>query len=237
MSDVTKWRVPLPGHPVADARHGPGWTDLTLRDGTDDVNVLNEIWVQDVYHMRGTDLTDGIVIDLGAHVGVFSLLALQLGARLVHAVEPNDENASLLTQNTFSADRRIRIWHAAASNALDVRLHGSGATGHTTNEEPGAGQGRALPIVSLATLLGLAIDPIRLLKCDIEGAEYDLICGTIPEQLIGIDQIVMEWHGPSETPWVERPRIGELVEHLQHTHSCSIIGRPEAGGYLYAHRA
>jgi len=232
-------RVPLT---ILHPGLGPGWWTIPTRQGTDDTQVIEEIMVGDVYHLRGLDRqgwADGIsgepkatVIDLGAHIGVFTATALAMGAGRVIAVEPDEDNARLCALTVADAGDRVDLrCQAVGPSGVDaVAVSGTGAQAHT------AGQGTTwVPAVSLAHLLGAAGD-VALLKCDVEGAEYETFL-SCPSELLGrVALIVMEWHGPSECPWVGRARIGELVEHLLPTHSPSVFGRPDAGGYLYAHR-
>jgi FkbM family methyltransferase len=223
---------------------GPGWTDLIVRDGTDDEDVIREIWIEDVYRIRslpwrewrrGRDSAEGrTVIDLGACTGTFSAMCLAYGAREVISVEPNPQNVEMIARNLKLAEGRgaWTVYHAAVGAAAGkTNVIGEGATGHTLTDEDGT-----IPTMRLDALIDRAQYPIGLVKCDVEGAEYPTFLACSHDGLRKVERIVMEWHGPIECPWLHTPRIGFLVEHLQYTHSVSLIGTPDRGGYLFAHR-
>ncbi len=123
MTDLVKYRVQLPHG--SDPTRGPGWTDLLVREGTSDEDVVHECFVLDVYHLRGTLLRPTPpepfndshesqfrprVIDLGACTGIFSALVLQMFPHAdVTAVEPNSENVALAKRNTAKFGRCVVV--------------------------------------------------------------------------------------------------------------------------------
>lgn len=257
-ADLVRVRVQLPFGSVEQfARFGPSWTDLFIREGTSDEDVLREVWLEDTYRVRGLDLTpkvtvfpavDGLrtktegrtVIDVGACTGIFSALCLAFGASHVIAVEPEPDNCALLRRNLAPyGDRFAIIEGAVSADDLSVHLDGNCGTGHTSpigltsSDEPIP---LCVPGHTLADIIDAARTPVALLKCDIEGGEFDAFAACSSHHLVDVERIAMEWHGPSQAPWVGRARIGELVQHLQVTHSCTLFGRPDDGGYLFAHR-
>lgn len=245
MADLTRVRVPLTMlH--AEQGLGPGWWTFELRDGFDDMDVIEEIVVQDVYRLRGIDTTDwpfragmdiigrphpgATVIDLGAHVGIFAATCLQMGAAKVIAVEPHPENFELLRMNTAMRADRVELVNAAVSDDGRPRLiEGHGAQARSVRDDHGYSS------VTLARILE-SLERVALCKVDIEGSEADVICACPSELLARVDRIVMETHGPEMCPWVERSRVGEMVEHLLPTHAVDTFGYPQRGGMLLAHR-
>lgn len=248
--DLIRVGMQLPfGDAAQFAAHGPGWSQIWIRPDTSDEDVLREIWIEDVYRVRGIDLAPvpdvthplvkpvlTTVIDLGACTGIFSALCLTFGASRVFAVEMNAENVELLNRNLPSD--RVTVWRAAITgDSSDMFAIGDGATGHTSTV-PSEGDliHRMVKGVKVEEIISQVSGRVPLLKCDIEGAEYDAFLACPSDVLMKVERIAMEWHGPSEAPWLERQRIGELVQHLQATHSCTLIGKPASGGYLFAHR-
>lgn len=243
MTDLVKVKVQLP-HGF-DPNLGPGWTDVWIREGTSDEDVLKEVWVMDTYHLRGLDLRrcSGVgtenferIIDVGACTGLFTALCAQAWPRAeIAAIEPDRENIDLLTLNTGKWRGRVHVIAAAVgAHAGEATLYGGHGTGYTL-DGPDDRLGQTVRQVTLAELL---LEPVSLLKMDIEGGEYEAIAACPPALLASVDRIVMEWHGTSEAPWVDDApaRYGELLTHLAYTHSVTVYGRPDAGGYLYAHR-
>jgi FkbM family methyltransferase len=268
-ADLIRVRVQLPhGGDEQFRRFGPGWSDLLIREGTTDEAVLDEVFIADVYRVRGLDLTpivsefdDGrtktegrTVIDLGACTGIFSSLCLSFGASHVIAVEPQPDNAALLRKNLERGGERVTTIEAAVTgDGQPVQLFGSKGTGHTERSRPDVeikdGAGRIVrtvsdhvPIVSytLEHIIAMAPTPIALLKCDIEGAEFEVFNACPSEVLARVENIAMEFHGPKTAAPLDPAMIddayGALLAKLAHTHAVTVFGTPDAGGMLFAHR-
>ncbi|MFQ5845618.1 MAG: FkbM family methyltransferase [Planctomycetota bacterium] len=98
----------------------------------------------------------------------------------------------------------VRIYH-------DCRNSG----GHSISAAfvEGDGSYETVPTVSLGDLLArTGLDTVDLLKCDIEGAEYDVFLNTPTEVLRRVAAVAMELHvSPAFPP--ERSR--NLVAHLE----------------------
>lgn len=128
-----------------------------------------------------------VFVDIGANIGVFSLLAAsRVGPRgRVFALEPVPATFERLQRNlALDAASNVRAfnlaaWSAAAEVAMtcpvDPRLH-SGVFHLEPGEE--AGQLR-VPAVALDELLltGQQVDRVNVLKLDIEGAELPALEG------------------------------------------------------------
>jgi FkbM family methyltransferase len=121
-----------------------------------------------------------LVVDVGAHVGTYTLRAAKAGAKVI-AIEPNPESFRLLETNV----------HLNSFNSIITRNVAVGAAagvGWLSTEEVFTGRGRLTGIDSghgcrvtisrLDDLLGeWAASPIDWLKIDVEGSEYDLMLG------------------------------------------------------------
>lgn len=241
MSTPIRTKVILP--PGSDAARGPCWTDLWIREGTSDEDVLNEVWVLDTYHLRGLVLgapdherPPPRIVDVGASTGIFTALCLQMFPdALVCSIEPDGDNLDLLFLNTVNWRHRCEIIRGAVGAASgSTYLVGGHATGHT---DP-AGAGGGSQKVALFPLAEFLDRPTALLKLDCEGAEYDAIAACPEAALANADQIVMEWHGTDEAPWVKDAprRYGEMLAKLAYTHTVQTFGSPARGGYLFASR-
>jgi FkbM family methyltransferase len=129
-----------------------------------------------------------LIVDLGANVGAFSLLAHKLAphARIV-AVEPDAENISFLRAQPFA--KHLEIRHAAVGpftgNARLVRGENS-VTHHVDLSE--SGEGEIVPLVSLDSLCHRP----ALVKMDIEGGELEILRAGLPEN---VRHLALEWHG------------------------------------------
>lgn len=110
------------------------------------------------------------VLDVGAHIGFYSLLAAKRGAR-VFAVEADPSNAAMLRHHVEinGYGDRITIFEIAATErAKEVTLYRHAYNrGESNIIEKGLASGR----VPGRTLDSLDLPPIDICKMDIEGAE------------------------------------------------------------------
>jgi hypothetical protein len=137
-----------------------------------------------IYHQvlkeyRFSDLgKDDLVIDIGANIGVFSILATRQGAQVL-AVEPvvSDE-----------LRRNIRLNRIKHIRVLECAL-GDGEEKEITWE----GQTRRVPSLTLSQIID-EMGGCTFLKVDCEGSEWYID----PEKLHGIRRIEMELHRMGE---------------------------------------
>lgn len=122
-----------------------------------------------------------IVIDVGAHVGIFTRKALDRGAAKVIAIEPDPLNVECLRRN-FSdeiADGRVVIVPEGAWDKEDsITLYLGESSGWNSVMGPqgaGAIDIRVRPIDDMVAELKL--DRVDLIKMDIEGAEIQALEG------------------------------------------------------------
>ena len=121
----------------------------TERDGRELDLLTLEQAVGDIYEQGQVSVHDSdLVIDVGAHLGTFTRIALRHGARQVVAVEPDPVNAVCFARTFASeiADGRVRLvqaaaWHSAGSLTFEVGR--ASQTGHVAAATTGHGRGRA----------------------------------------------------------------------------------------------
>lgn len=161
-----------------------------------------EMILQRVYDAAG-GFPSGTVIDAGAHVGLFSLLASQ-HARHVVSVEPDPVNFRVLEINK-QLNRLDNITPVnAALWSEDTELSFS-TSWHTTGGAVGADGDLRVRAVSLDGLIEEHGD-IDLLKIDIEGAETEVLPKS--RQLARVRRIIGELHLHHEGE--ERPMVEAL---------------------------
>lgn len=120
--------------------------------------------------------TGGVLLDVGAHVGHYTLRAAAAGHRVI-AVEANPETAGRLLANAVlnSLDGKVRVIpHPAWDEDLPMGYHDGGRVRN------GSGQARPDPAgwlfsVVLDDVLGPY--PIDVVKIDTEGAELHVLRG------------------------------------------------------------
>lgn len=117
-----------------------------------------------------------VLLDIGAHVGHYTLRAAALGHRVV-AVEANPETAGRLFANVVlnQLDRRVRIIPHPAWDEYD-----SLGYNHMGRERNASGQVRADPAGALWPVVlddVLGTDQVDVVKIDTEGAELHVLRG------------------------------------------------------------
>ena len=215
--------VPIAIVPQDMAPPVPFWT---RPDSPTDALVIREIFSENVYRVAQADIEGGTVIDIGANIGAFSVLALVRGAQRVIAVEPEPDNAMVLGANISPypsiTHRSVAIWSEAGTLQL------APAHGGTRVDLTGALAVLSLPLAALFT--DEAIEECAVLKMDIEGAEYEVMRVTPSALLAKVRYITMEFHN------TDAETFGALVAKLTQTHAVQTLGSYERGGYIYARR-
>lgn len=142
------------------------------------------------------DLTLGLVLDLGAYIGLSTVWMLSRWPECrVIAVEPDRENFALLKENTAPYGDRVRLvyggaWsHLTALRPVEETL-GLGQEWGRRMEECPRGGVSTCPGYPVANLIG--DEQVGLLKCDIEGAEVQVFADA--PWLAQVGAIAIELH-------------------------------------------
>ncbi len=128
------------------------------------------------------------VLDLGAHVGSYALACIHEGAK-VRAVEAHPYNAEVLRHNLASRVECIEAAVTAQGGEADLYIC-STYSHSIVQRKRRFGRGKMsirVPAVTLDTLL----PGITVLKCDVEGAEYEL---DLPSHLASLRALTVEFH-------------------------------------------
>lgn len=200
------------------------WQGCTflLRPETQDFFIFQEIFIDNEYDLGTADRPLGTVIDLGANAGLFSCAVLGKAERVI-SVEAVAENYQHTRRNVMlnggNPDDVLHVAVAARSGETLTLFHNARNSGGHSVDQGWSGQDAAaddqetVESISLADLLTKSgCDTVDLLKCDIEGSEYEAFLATDPAILKRIQRIVMEVHiSPSYPP----SRLRELLKHLR----------------------
>jgi FkbM family methyltransferase len=139
----------------------------------------------EAYQVGPCQLRQGdVVLDCGAHVGLFTKEALAAGARVVVAIEPAPENVECLERNFAEEIRAGRViiypkglWDAEGSLPFRTRPGSSATDSFVPESEAAAGVSR-LPVTTLDALVAeLALERVDFIKMNIEGAEQRALAG------------------------------------------------------------
>lgn len=157
-------------------------------------SLLREIYLLEIYG-EIKDLR-GIVIDAGAHCGLFSIPASFYVSEVI-SIEPNPISLKILELNKLINMREnIKILPFALYHIKDkVKLKISEFSEESTISKEGDLQ------VQTITLDEILKDytEISLLKIDIEGSEFEVLLNTSAENLQKINKIVGELHYENES--------------------------------------
>jgi FkbM family methyltransferase len=159
-------------------------------------NHYNDIWNHRSYTKHIGVPQGGLILDIGANVGLFSIFAARK-ARLVHAFEPSKATFAYLEENTQGIQNISAHNYAVGRTNGHVSLDISGPpTAYAVTDRTTAKT--ASEVVESRTIgtvfRELGIDRCEYLKLDCEGSEYDILLTADAPLLRRIDAIVLEFH-------------------------------------------
>ena len=158
------------------------WIELNPRTGQ---NYLRGKAERGVLQALAKRLRPGMVFyDLGANIGSFSLLAARLVGEKgkVYSFEPDTEAAARLRRNvgrnSFANVTIVEAGVWSASGYVNFIPAGASSPDHGTGKLVTAGDSRCVrvPCVALDDFVATALPPDAI-KCDVEGAEVEVLRG------------------------------------------------------------
>lgn len=207
------------------------------RDEEMDVLILREVF-GGMYEDFGLQIY-GNVVDVGAHIGIFSSYASMKAAKVV-SIEPVKQNFVLLNDNLnrnivsgcdyYVFKNAVMSREQSVTVVEDVWNSGGGSIFGTEN---GAGSTK-VDAYSLSSFLEwAAMDSVDYLKLDCEGAEYDILLNTNDSFFSCVKQIGMEWHvkDVGQDPAILVSRLHSLGFLVKMVTTC------DTAGMLYAKRS
>jgi FkbM family methyltransferase len=180
---VQSMRIPGIQHPFA------------MRKNTSDIAIFEQIFIQGDYDIEFPFIPE-IIIDAGAHIGLFSVLIKnRFPAAKIICVEPDKDNCEQLTKN-LAHYSNIEIVNAGLWNS-DTRLnlvdkYRQGHSALVVEEDATKGDTPAITIDSLFKKYD--ISRIDVLKIDIEGSEELLFLKNYDHWLPNVRMIIIELH-------------------------------------------
>lgn len=159
------------------------------------------------------------VIDCGACTGFFTLMMAALGA-FVLAVEPGANNLPLLYRNIFQNNFAVDVRPLALGGKTETRafllIEDGGANSFTQPEDRPPG---IVTQVDVRRLPDLVSRPPKLIKMDIEGAEFEVL-STWMEGPWSCPYIVVEYNLAS---LARAGHDGEELRRLMHKHGYELF--------------
>jgi FkbM family methyltransferase len=198
-----------------------GFRVLVRRGAAWDLNAVNRIIGDRDYARPGHEIHEtDTVIDIGANIGCFALVAGRAARRgRVLAFEPDAENFQLARRNAaLNGLSNVTIVRSAVSGQGGTLKLYRGAHGplHTVRADRvgAASAADEVPALTLPQIMDRhGVVRCGFLKMNCEGAEYGILYGTPPEYLSRIDRIALEYHA---SPGEDKGAVSrELAAFLQ----------------------
>ena len=181
-------------------------TRLCLRVNSSDKIAVWEIWRFNAY-CRGRFAIDpeDVVVDIGAHIGVFAVYAARHAPRgQVYAYEPFPGNYRLLAINkSLNRLDNLHVFNLAVSARTGESDFFAVESNPALNSLSGAYGGERISVrtVSIEDVVrDNRIEAVDYLKIDAEGAEYDILMNCSGALLRRIKRIFLEYHEHPSLP-------------------------------------
>lgn len=196
------WSSYRNGHPLPSLQFRSG---LTLHHGPLDspISLLHEVFGERQYRRHISSPKDGVMIDLGANIGLVTLDWASRSRRLrVHAYEPNYLTNRVLRRNVEANGLTDRVTvhdEAVGRESGQIRLwtNVNSVTVTAYSDGPLVPDAVAtwVPLIDLNEVVRRAGGgPVALLKIDTEGAEADTLEGATAATLEALRQVILEYH-------------------------------------------
>ncbi len=181
---------------------------IKYHDNSTDMGVITEIFHEDPYRLLNIP-DNAVIVDIGAHIGTFSLRCAKEKNCMVFAYEPCEENYKLLCENIHnnSLGDRISAFRIAVSNKIGMRefyvdtYHYSGSSFYLkyfydkkTLDRPFHAE-----MVKCTTLKQIFDDNkiihCNVLKIDCELEEKNILLDPETSKIVeNVDTIIVEFH-------------------------------------------
>lgn len=204
------------------------YNGLSLEVPENDLNVIDEIYRWKVYDRCFCPKSGDIVIDVGAHIGAYTVKASKLVGEsgLVVAAEPFPLNHAYLMRN-------IRKNNLSNVKPLKIALGEDEGTAKLSLGRSGLAHSIVLKRSNEATLVSvkrldsiveeLRLSRVNFIKMDVEGAEYIVLKGAINTLRSNDVKLAIAAYHDDEI----REKVKILLKKLKYTVS-------EIDGYVYA---
>jgi FkbM family methyltransferase len=195
-----------------------------------DLLILKETLLDDVYHLAQLTGDPRLIVDVGAGIGDFSVLAASRFPRAsVLACEPNPTAFNVLERNVrLNRLENVDARSVAVGTAADYELLRRGWSAETSAHLQ-EGSRFCAEGVRLDELIGSR--QTQLVKIDCEGAELDVL-ESLGEAIAQVERIAVEYHDHLAGA------AGDRVEQLLRAQGFLVTREPDRYdariGYIYA---
>ena len=167
-------------------------SEFTIDFARNNIGTFQEVWLMNFYEKKYRLKPGDRVIDIGASIGVFSVLAAKRGAQ-VYAYEPTPLSFDLLVQNTRNYN--VTPYNLAVTGDVGTAelFISTGDEGNTLIRPKTPSQSIRVPTTTLDQIIN-QVGTCNLLKIDCEGGEVAILKNTKLETFDHIENIAMEYH-------------------------------------------
>ena len=188
--------------------------EIKIRVNSTDLMALTNVWMIKEYEIEKFDINkNDIIIDVGAHIGLFSLLVSKfcLDGK-IFSFEPIQNNFNLLVDNLESNKlKNIFPFNLAVSkNSSEIKLFlDNDDSAHSIFEKNN--NFITVKSISLQKIFDENnINSCKILKLDCEGAEYEII-DSLPEEYFNkVQNIIIEYHLADSKPELGKNLISKI---------------------------
>jgi FkbM family methyltransferase len=168
--------------------------EFKFRKGSTDRNIFEVVRERNEYQLPMHFEADDVILDIGGHIGSFSLACHDRGSRKIYCFEAEAENCELARAN-LRAKKGIKVIHRAVLNCecrtesdpYPADKNGFNAGGSVVRLAAN-GRTQAVPLDTILKRL----HRVRLLKLDSEGSEWPILLHS--KELHRVQEICGEYH-------------------------------------------
>lgn len=181
--------------PNFENKHTPNLEKLQFLS-YQNLEIYNELIVSNIYQTTEEIVKNKPVIDIGANIGVYSLMCAELGASKVIAVEPVTDTYDQLCKNIeIGKYSTVTPLKKVVSNTSGSFANISLSEHHGHNSLYNISDSfESIPTITLDEILKDCSSNNVVLKLDCEGSEYDILMNVSKEQMSKVEYIMMEIH-------------------------------------------
>jgi len=218
-------------HIILESRNG---IKIKLRVNSTDIMAFTHVWLLHEYDRSEFEINDAdIVIDIGAHIGLFALFASQFCKNgKIYCFEPVKENFKLLEANLILNN----IKNIIAVNAA-ISTNNDNVTIYLNEDESGHSMyvtGSKKIQVKSVTLQDVfdsnKLEKCNFIKIDCEGEEYEIINSLSTPYFDKINKMCIEYHFVDTKPEL----LQNMINKLQTSYTVHTRKILPSIGFLYA---
>ena len=209
---------------------------LKIRKDSTDLMALINVWLLEEYdHPNFTIHSEDVVIDVGAHIGLFTVYASQFcnNGKII-SFEPIKENYELLIENArINNLKNVVIYNlGVSSDSENLKIYlNNDQSGHSKFSQ--TSKSVLVKSTSLKKIFDEnCIEFCNFLKMDCEGSEYEIIRELPPEHLSKIEKMIIEYHMADSHPEL----LAELEIKLRQYFQVDIRPSINGMGIIYAQK-